>query len=88
MVPSLRLGALFAHFGTTAAMIAVINNVVAGAGVTLLARRLLDRDDVGLPLSIGIAAAVLLTLAFLAYQRWRFMAFDGADVSSQARRRT
>lgn len=94
MVPSLQLGALFAHFGTTAAMIAVINNVVAGAGVTLLARRLLDRDDVWLPLSIGIATAALLTLAFVAYQRWRFTAFDGVtaesvdprhDVSGQAR---
>lgn len=94
MVPALRLGALFAHFGTTASMIAVINNVVAGAGVTLLTRRLLGSDDVWLPLSIGIAVAVLLTLAFVAYQRWRFMALDGAatesieprpDVSDQAR---
>lgn len=73
-VPSLELGELFAEFGTTAAMVAIINNVVAGAGVALLARWLLGKENVWLAVVIGIAAAVLLTLAFLAYQRWRFKA--------------
>ena len=36
--PALRFGAALAFFGTTAAMIAVINNVVAGVGVALLTR--------------------------------------------------
>jgi hypothetical protein len=36
--PALRLGRGLAFFGTTASMIAVINNVVAGVGIALLAR--------------------------------------------------
>src|SRR5919112_43860 len=35
--PALLLGPAFAFFGTTASMIAVINNVVAGVGIALLA---------------------------------------------------
>jgi hypothetical protein len=80
-VPALQLGPVFAHFGTTASMIAVINNVVAGAGITLLARGLLDRKDAWLGLPIGIASAVLLTLAFVVYQRWRFETLDGTEAS-------
>ena len=70
--PALQLGLLFAYFGTTASMIAVINNVIAGAGVVLLARRFLDREQAWLAFPIGIAAAVLLTILFVVYQRWRF----------------
>ena len=36
--PALRFGPTLAFFGTTAAMIAVINNVVAGVGIALLTR--------------------------------------------------
>lgn len=78
--PALQIGPLFAHFGTTASMIAMINNVLAGAGVVLLARSLLARDRAWLAFPIGIAATVLLTLIFLAYQRWRFSTLEGADV--------
>jgi hypothetical protein len=74
--PALRLGSLLAFLGTTASMIAVTNNVLAGAGVTLWARALLDKDHAWLALPIGIASAVLLTVAFLVYQRWRFADFD------------
>lgn len=70
--PALQMGTLLAYFGTTASMVAMINNVLAGAGVTLLARRLLGSDHLWPALSIGIASVVLLTVAFLAYQRWRF----------------
>jgi hypothetical protein len=80
--PALRLGSLLAFLGTTASMIAVTNNVLAGAGVTLLAKALLDKDHAWLALPIGIASAVLLTVAFLAYQRWRFSDFDAAKVEA------
>lgn len=81
-VPALQLGSLFAFLGTTASMIAFINNFLAGAGVTLLAHGLLDREHKWLALPIGIASAVLLTLAFLAFQRWRFSMFDGVEAQS------
>jgi hypothetical protein len=77
--PSLRLGPLLAFLGTTATMIAFINNVVAGAGITLLAIALFGNDQQWLALSGGIASAVLLSLAFLTYQRWRFRVFDSAS---------
>lgn len=74
--PALRLGSLFAYFGTTASMIAVINHVIAGAGVVLLARGFLDADRAWLAFPLGIATAVLLTLVFVVYQRWRFSLLD------------
>jgi hypothetical protein len=77
--PSLRLGPVLAFFGTTATMIAFINNVVAGAGITLLATTLVGKEHQWLALSSGIASAVLLSAAFLAYQRWRFRVFDSAS---------
>ena len=78
-VPALKLGSLFAYFGTTASMIAVINNVLAGAGVALLTNGVLDGNHRWVAFLIGMAAAVLLTVAFLAYQRWRFSTLDIAN---------
>jgi hypothetical protein len=77
--PSLRLGPFLAILGTTATMIAFINNVVAGVGIALLAGALFGDEHHWLALSSGIASAVLLSLAFLAYQRWRFRVFDNAS---------
>jgi hypothetical protein len=69
--PSLRLGTVFAYFGTTAAMVACINSVVAGAGIALLADRLLGGARQGVALACGVGAALALMLLFLVYQRWR-----------------
>jgi hypothetical protein len=70
--PSLRLGMLFALMSTSASMLALINSLVGGAGVTLLATELLGKDRKTLAVLIGIATVALLMAAFLAYQRWRF----------------
>jgi len=64
--PALRLGRTFAFFGTTASMIAVINNVVAGASIALLTRSI----------AAGIAVALVLTVLFYVYQSWRFRDFE------------
>jgi len=74
--PALRIGPMFAFFGTTASMIAVINNVVAGVGIALLVRALSPSMPGWIGAAAGILAAALLTLAFYAYQRWRFGDFD------------
>jgi len=63
---------LIAFLGTSASMIAFINNVVAGAGVTLLINFLLGGERHGFALGCGAAAVVILTAIFLAYQQWRF----------------
>jgi hypothetical protein len=70
--PSLRLGEVVAFFGTTASMVAFINSVVAGAGVALLAHHLLGGPRHGIALACGTAAALVLMLLFLFYQRWLF----------------
>jgi hypothetical protein len=70
--PSMRLGALFAFMSTSASMLALINSLVGGAGVTLLTAELLGRGRKTLAVWIGIATVVVLMAAFLAYQRWRF----------------
>ncbi len=77
--PSLQLGRALAFFGTTASMIAVINNVVAGAGVSLLARYLNPAAPAWMPAAAGIVGALVLTWLFYRYQRWRFAEWDRVD---------
>ena len=74
--PSLRLGTAFAFFGTTASMIAVINNVVAGVGIALLTRSLSPSASTWVLVCAGIAGTLILTWLFYTYQRWRFADFD------------
>lgn len=77
--PSLRLGRALAFFGTTASMIAVINNVVAGAGVSMLARYLDPSTPAWMAAAAGIVGALVLTGLFYRYQRWRFEDWDRVD---------
>jgi hypothetical protein len=74
--PALRLGPWLAFFGTTASMIAVINNVLAGVGTALLIRFLSPAGPPWLAAAAGIAGALVLTWLFYAYQRWRFDEYD------------
>jgi hypothetical protein len=53
-------------------MIAFINSIVAGAGVTLLASHFLVRDQTVFALLVGVAAVLVVMVAFLAFQRWRY----------------
>jgi hypothetical protein len=68
--PALQLGAILAQTGTTAWMVVVINNAVAGAIVTLAANRWL-KAGMGAHLLLGAATAVALTVAFYVFQHWR-----------------
>jgi hypothetical protein len=70
--PSLRFGALVAFFTTAASKIAFINSIVAVAGVTLLASHFLVRDQTIFALWVGVAAVLVVMVAFLAFQRWRY----------------
>jgi hypothetical protein len=74
--PALRFGSALAFFGTTASMIAVINNVVAGVGMALLTRFLIPSAPSWVDAVAGIAGALILTWLFYAYQRWRFEEYD------------
>src|SRR5207302_7772561 len=73
---ALGLGEVVTFFGTSASMIAVINAIVAGAGVTLLVRDRLGTGRTALALSLGIATMLALTVAFYLFQRWRFSTFE------------
>ena len=70
--PALQLGSPIAYLTTIATMVAFVNNIVAGAGITLLARRLLGAHHTLLAVLIGVAAFGVLVALFFAYQRWRF----------------
>ncbi len=74
--PALRFGSALAFFGTTASMIAVINNVVAGVGMALLIRFLSPSAPSWVNAVAGITGALLLTYLFYVYQRWRFDDYD------------
>src|SRR3954468_17951325 len=80
--PALRFGAGLAFFGTTASMIAVINNAVAGVGITLLTRFLSPSTSSWIHAGAGVFGALLLTWLFYAYQRWRF---DDDDARARQR---
>jgi hypothetical protein len=75
--PSLQLGPLFALLGTTASMIAVINHVVAGTAVGLLAAVAFGVAR-GWAFALGGLTALVLTAVFVRYQAWRFEAFSSA----------
>jgi hypothetical protein len=68
----LRLGVFVGFVTTVASMVAFINSIVGGAGVTLLAGVLLGADQRGLALGLGVVAAVAVMALFLLYQRWRY----------------
>lgn len=74
--PALRLGTVIAFFGTTASMIAVINNVVAGAGIALLTRYLSPSAPSWVYAVAGVVGTLVLTWLFYRYQRWRFAEYD------------
>jgi hypothetical protein len=74
--PALRLGPTLAFFGTTASMIAVINNVVAGVGIALLTRWLIPSAPSWAGTASAVTGALALTWLFYAYQRWRFDDYD------------
>ena len=76
--PAMRLGPILAFMGTTASMIAVTNNIVAGAGVALLTHLCWPAASTAACAAGGAVTAVVLTLAFYAYQRWRFNDYEGA----------
>jgi hypothetical protein len=70
--PPLRYGALVAFLTTAASMIAFINSMVAGAGVALLVSHLLVRERIAIALGFGVVTALVLMIAFLVFQRWRY----------------
>jgi hypothetical protein len=74
--PALGLGTAVAFLGTSATTVAVINAIVAGAGVTLLARDRLGAGRAGLALALGVATVLALVLGFYRFQRWRFATFE------------
>ena len=74
--PALRLGLGLAYFGTTASMIAVINNAVAGAGIAFLLRFLSPSVPYWVDGVAGVFGALVLTWLFYAYERWRIDEYD------------
>ncbi len=76
--PALGLGKMVAFFGTAASMVAIINSIVAGAGVSLLINYFARPTSVGIAILLGVAASVMLVILFYRFQRWRFEMFSAA----------
>jgi hypothetical protein len=81
--PALGLGSLVGFLTTTPSMVAFLNSIVAGAGVTLLAGNLSVGDPAMPAVSFGVAVAVLSMTTFLLYQRWRYSICSPSEVRSQ-----
>lgn len=78
--PSLRMGNVAAFLGTTASMVAMINSVVAGAGVALAVHHGLG-GNLGWALGSGALVVVGLTMAFVRYQQ---ACFKGLHITVKA----
>jgi hypothetical protein len=66
-------GTMLGLFGTTATMVAFLNNLVGGTGVGVLVGVWWPRaDDIWPAALAGGAVFLALTIAFVAFQRWRF----------------
>jgi hypothetical protein len=81
--PSLTQGPFFAMLGTTASMIAFLNNLVAGGAVTLAAIAITGRERLGLAIVAGVATAGIFMALFMSYQKHRFVGLQKTfDASS------
>ena len=69
--PSLGLGRFMALLGTSATMIACTNNLLAGAGVALLLAQGFHAERTPAVVA-GLLAFAVLSVAFYAFERWRF----------------
>jgi len=74
--PDVQLGPVFAFMSTAASVLALINSLVGGAGVAMLASSLLGRDRRTLAILLGVAAVAVFMALFLVYERWRFQTVD------------
>ena len=74
-IPSLQHGSSLALLTTTSTMVALINNIVAGAGIGLLVHWLLGADGTLLAALLAVGSTAILSAAFFAYQKWRFSMF-------------
>ena len=83
--PSLRLGPVYNFMSTAASMLALINSLVGGAGVTMLAAELLGRDRRTLAILLGVAAVAVFMALFLVYERWRFQTVDAGSTELSRR---
>jgi hypothetical protein len=78
--PAMRLGPALAFLGTTASMIAVTNNIVAGAGAAAIVHWHWPAVSSTVCAAVGVATTLLLTLAFYEYQRWRFNDYGAGGI--------
>lgn len=74
--PAMRHGRLLAFMGTTACMVAVINNIVGGAAIALALRLFVPRLPGWAGIVTGAVAALVMTVLFYVYERWRFREQD------------
>jgi MFS family permease len=82
MIPSLTQGPFMALLGTTAAMIAFLNNLVAGAAVALGVSAVYGRDHLAMALAVGLVVAAIFMATFVSYQKKRFEALQKVFESS------
>ena len=66
-------------FSTTASMIATINSIVTGAGVTLGCIWAMGRDRILVAVIVGLATVILSMAVFYRYQNHRFQDFREVD---------
>jgi hypothetical protein len=70
--PAVRMGSPLAFMGTTATLVAVLNNIVGAVAIAFATHVAAPNLDNTVISGLGLACAAALTYAFVVFQRWRF----------------
>jgi len=69
--PPLRMGPFVGFITTTASMVAFLNSILAGVGVSMLVGGLVRERQTVVAVVVGAGVALVLMALFFVYQKWR-----------------
>lgn len=70
--PALRMGVFVGFITTTASMVAFLNSILAGVGVSMLVGGLVREEQTVVAVLVGAGVAIVLMTLFHLYQKWRY----------------
>jgi hypothetical protein len=83
--PALRMGVFVGFITTTASMVAFLNSILAGVGVSMLVGGLFREKKTLVDVLVGFGVAIVLMTLFHVYQKWRYDTATGGTWSQLRR---
>jgi hypothetical protein len=75
--PPLRMGPFVGLITTTASVVAFLNSILAGVGVSMLVGGLVRENQSVVGVVVGVSVALVLMALFFVYQKWRYDSATG-----------